>query len=90
MVSAQTIKFMWNKIKSDTNLALNIQLMHLFIRVFIRHRRSENSPSTAQNSPGKFHSFPERALLFHNNYSPITLHCSPAICTTILNENPAL
>ena len=53
----------------------------LFVRVFIRHRRSENSPSTTQNSPVKFRSFPERALLFHNN-SPATLHCSPA--TTIL------
>ena len=51
------------------------------------HRRSENSPSTTQNSPAKFRSFPERALLFHNN-SPVTLHCSPA--TTILNENPAV
>ena len=69
MVSAQTIKFMWNK--SDTNLGFNI--IDLFIRVFIRHRRSENSPSITQNSPGKFHSFPERALLFHNNYSPITV-----------------
>ena len=52
-------------------------------RVFIRHRRSENSLSTLQNSPAKFCLFPERALLFHNN-SPATLHCSPA--TTILNE----
>ena len=38
-----------------------------------------------QNSPAKFRSFPERALLFHNN-SPVTLHYSPA--TTILNEIP--
>ena len=53
--------------------------------VFIRHRRSENSPATIQNSPAKFRSFPERALLFHNN-SPVTLHYSPA--TTILNEIP--
>ena len=38
-------------------------------RVFItcRHRRLENSPATTQNSPAKFHSLPERALLFHNN-----------------------
>ena len=49
------------------------------------YQRSENSLSTPQNSPAKFRSFPERALLFHNN-SPATLHCSPA--TTILNENP--
>ena len=56
------------------------------IGVFIRHQRSENSPSTRQNSLAKFHPFPERALLFHNN-SPATLLCSPA--TTILNENPA-
>ena len=55
------------------------------IRVFIRYWRSENSPSVTQNSPAKFHSFPGRASLFHNN-SPATLHCSPA--TTILNENP--
>ena len=53
--------------------------------MFIRHWRSENSPSTTQNSPAKFRSFPERALFFHNN-SPVTLHCSPA--TTILIENP--
>ena len=48
-----------------------------YCRVFIRPRRSENSPA-------KFRSFPKRALLFHIN-SPATLHCSPAI----LNENPA-
>ena len=54
---------------------------------FIRHRRSENSPSTTQNSPAKFHLFPEKALLFHNNY-PVTLHCSPATTIIILNENP--
>ena len=52
-------------------------------RVFIRHRRLENSPSTMQNSPAKFRSFPERAKLLHNN-SPVTLRYSPA--TTILNE----
>ena len=37
----------------------------------------------------KFHSFPERTLLLHNNYyyySPVTLHYSPA--ATILNEDP--
>ena len=56
-------------------------------RVFIRHRRSENSPATTLNFPAKFRSFPERALLFHNN-SPVTLHYSPA--TTILNEIPAI
>ena len=44
-----------------------------------------NSLSTTQNSPAKFHSFHERASLFHNN-SPTTLHCSPA--SIILNENP--
>ena len=49
-------------------------------RVFIRHQRLDNSPSTTQNSPAKFRSFLERALLFHNN-SPATLQCSPA--TTI-------
>ena len=58
---------------------------YIIIRVFIRHRRSENSPSTTQNSPAKFCSLPERTLLFHDN-SPTTLHRSPA--TTILNENP--
>ena len=53
--------------------------------MFIRYQRSENSPSTTQNSTAKFHSFPERASLFHNN-PPVTLHYSPA--TTILNEIP--
>ena len=53
--------------------------------MFIRHRRSENSPATTQNYPAKFRLFPERALVFHNN-SPVTLHCSPA--TTILDKNP--
>ena len=47
----------------------------------------ENSPSTRKNFLAKFHLFPERASLFHNN-STVTLHCSPA--TTILNENPVL
>ena len=63
--------------------------VYLYIhRVFIRYRRSENSPSTTVYTEfsAKFCSFPERALLFHNN-SPATLLCSPA--TTILNENPA-
>ena len=50
-----------------------------------RHRRSENSPAITKNSAAKFRSFPERALVFHNN-SPVTLHSSPTI--TILNENP--
>ena len=36
-------------------------------RVFIRHRRSKNSPATTQNSPDKFCLFPVRALLFHNS-----------------------
>ena len=58
----------------------------MYCRVFIRHRRSENFTSTTQNSLAKFRSFPERALLFHNN-SPVTLHCSHAT-TIILNENP--
>ena len=53
--------------------------------MFIRHQRLENSPTTMQNSPAKFRSFPERALLFHNN-SPITLHYSHD--TTVLNEIP--
>ena len=47
-------------------------------RVFIGHRRSEKIPATTQNSPAKFRSFPERALLFHNN-SSVTLHYSPAL-----------
>ena len=58
----------------------------VFVRVFIRYQRSENSPATTQNSPAKFCLFRERALLFHNN-SPVTLHYSPAI---ILNEIPDL
>ena len=53
--------------------------------MFIRCRRSENSPATTQNSSANFRSFSERASLFHNN-SSATLHYSPA--TTILNENP--
>ena len=63
-----------------------------YSRVFIRCRKSENSPATTQNSlattqnsPAKFRLFSERASLFQNN-SPATLHYSPA--TTILNENP--
>ena len=55
--------------------------------MFIRHRRSENSPATTQISLAKFRSFSERALLFHNN-SPATLNYSPT--TTILNENQAV
>ena len=47
-------------------------------RVFVRYRRSENSPA-------KFCLFPERALPFHNN-PPVTLQYSPA--TPILNEHP--
>ena len=43
-------------------------------RVFIRHWRLENSPSTTQNSPAKFCSFPEKALLFHNNNNILLLH----------------
>ena len=66
----------WNCISQDHNS---------YCRVFIRHRRSENSPATMQNSPAKFGSFSERASLFHNN-SPATLYYSPA--TTIFNENP--
>ena len=58
--------------------------IELVFRVFIRHRRSENSLATAHYSPAKFCLFPERALLFHNN-SPVTLHYSPV--TKILNEN---
>ena len=54
----------------------------LHVRVFIRHRRS-------QNSPAKFCSFPEGALLFHNN-SPVTLHCSPATCTTVVKTQLVL
>ena len=45
------------------------------IRMFIRHRRSENSLA-------KFHSFPERVLLFHNK--------SPVTTIIILNEIPEL
>ena len=55
--------------------------------VFIRHRRSENSLATTQNSLAKSCLFPERALLFHNN-PPVTLQYSPAT-PIILNENSA-
>ena len=53
-------------------------------RVFIRHRRLENSPPTTQNLPAKFCLCPERALPFHDN-PPFTLQYSPA--TRILNRN---
>ena len=55
--------------------------------MFIRFRRSKNSPATTQNSPDKFCLFPVRALPFQDN-SPVTLQYSPA--TPILNENPGL
>ena len=54
-------------------------------RVFIKHRRSENSPLTTQNSPAKFCLFRDRALPFHNN-SPVTFQYSPV--SPILNETP--
>ena len=47
-------------------------------RVFIKHRRSENSPA-------KFCLFPDRALPFHNN-SSVTFQYSPV--SPILNETP--
>ena len=53
--------------------------------MFIRHRRSKNSPATTQNFLDKFCLFPVRALPFHNN-SAVTLQYSPA--TPILKENP--
>ena len=34
--------------------ALQQEIQHTIFRVFIRHRRSENSPPTTQNSPAKF------------------------------------
>ena len=55
----------------------SIHVFKTVTREFIRHRRSQNSPATTQNSPAKFRLFPERASLFHNN-SPVTLYCSPA------------
>ena len=80
-----TVHFYSLKVSNDKlECPDNSQSPPLWSRVLIRHRRSENSPSTTQNSPAKFRSFPE-AKLFYNN-SPVTLRCSPA--TTILNENP--
>ena len=58
---------------------------YLSNRVFIRHRRSENSSATTQNSPAKFCLFPGRALPFHDN-SPVTLQYSPV--SPILKETP--
>ena len=55
-------------------------------RVFIRHRRSENSSATTQNSPAKFCLFPDGALPFLNN-PPVTFQYSPV--SPILNETPA-
>ena len=52
--------------------------------MFIRHRRSENSPATTQNLPAKFCLCPERALPFHDD-PPVTSQYSPA--TRILNGN---
>ena len=62
------------------------------------YRRSENSPATTKhspattkNSPVKFR-WPEHSFKFRHGalseYSPVTLHNSPA--ATILIENPAL
>ena len=56
---------------------LCITLQYVF-RVFNRHQRLENSLATTQNdSPTKFHMFPEGALPFHNN-PPVPLQYSPA------------
>ena len=66
---------------SDCDMDRAVRQVRIGYRVFIRHRRSENSLSTTQT---KFRPFPERAKLFHNNNSPVTLHCSPA--TTIINN----
>ena len=64
------------------NNSFNLQCNNVApYRVFIKPRRSENSPATTQNFRAKFHPFLERASLFH-----FTLSYSPA--TTILNENP--
>ena len=65
------------KFTLKSNLTCNIYNQAFYcvtqvLRVFIRHRRSENSLSTTQNSPAKFCLFPERALLFHDN-CPTTL-----------------
>ena len=61
-----------------------------FCRVFIRHRRSENSPFIMKNSPTDVR---QPVTIFFSDeeplskYSPVVLHLSPA--TRILNENPA-
>ena len=59
----------------------------IFIRVFIRHWRSENSLATTQNSLAKVCLFPDRALPFHNS-PPVTFQYSPV--SPILNETPDL
>ena len=48
-----------NKMKDNGNLQSICFFTIKNFRVFIRHRRSANSPSTTQNSLAKFHSFPE-------------------------------
>ena len=35
-------------------LMLHLKKLHLVFRGFIKHRRSENSPSTMHNSPARF------------------------------------
>ena len=59
------------------------------IRVFFKHRRSENYLVTTLNSPASVR-WP-RAVFYSDvqplsKYSPVTLHLSPA--TRILNESP--
>ena len=55
----------------------------------VRHRRSENSPSTTQNFPANVR-YP--TTIFYSDmeplskYSPVTLHLSPA--SRVLSENP--
>ena len=63
----------WQGKKKMCLLCEYIKVLFHTLGVSIRHRRSENSPSTTQNSPAKFRSFPERVSLFHSN-SPATLY----------------
>ena len=63
-----------------------MRIQHLsIIRVFIGHRRSENSPFTTQISPANVCLFLYLDKKSLSEYSRVTLYLSPA--TRILNEN---
>lgn len=71
-------------------IIVTINKVRIKIRMFIMHRRLENSLLTTQNSPANIQ---QPTTIFYSDvelppkYSPVTLHLSPA--TRILHENPA-